>query len=49
VFCDQVVYVLLLGFLRKVYGILSVQLFVTTLVASLFMLNKTTQEFVQEK
>lgn len=37
-----------LGFLRKVYGILSVQLLATTLVASLFLLNESAKVFVQE-
>lgn len=37
-----------LGFLRKVYGILSVQLLATTLVASLLMLNESAANFVQE-
>eukprot|EP00745_Piridium_sociabile_P001262 TRINITY_DN10771_c0_g1_i1.p1 TRINITY_DN10771_c0_g1~~TRINITY_DN10771_c0_g1_i1.p1 ORF type:complete len:240 (+),score=66.08 TRINITY_DN10771_c0_g1_i1:203-922(+) len=36
-----------LGFLRKVYGILSVQLLATTLVSALFMMSESVQEFVQ--
>ncbi|XP_076468612.1 protein lifeguard 4-like [Babylonia areolata] len=36
-----------LGFLRKVYGILSVQLLVTTLMATVFLLNESIQGFVQ--
>lgn len=37
-----------LGFLRKVYGILSAQLLATTVVASLFMFHEPTMKFVQE-
>ncbi|KAL8585448.1 hypothetical protein ACOMHN_024609 [Nucella lapillus] len=36
-----------LGFLRKVYGILTAQLLVTTLVAAVFVLNEPVQKFVQ--
>jgi len=36
-----------LGFLRKVYGILSAQLVMTTLVAALFMSSETVKGFVQ--
>lgn len=37
-----------MGFLRKVYGILSVQLATTTLIASLFMMSETVSGFVKE-
>ena len=36
-----------MGFLRKVYGILSAQLTVTTLVAALFMSSERVKGFVQ--
>lgn len=36
-----------LGFLRKVYGILTAQLLVTTLVSAIFMMNDSIQQFVQ--
>lgn len=36
-----------LGFLRKVYGILSVQLLATTLVAAVCLFNEPVQQFVQ--
>ncbi|KAK7102467.1 hypothetical protein V1264_020682 [Littorina saxatilis] len=37
-----------LGFLRKVYGILSAQILATTLVASVFLLNDSAKLFVQQ-
>ncbi|XP_065674581.1 protein lifeguard 4 isoform X2 [Hydra vulgaris] len=37
-----------LGFIRKVYGILSTQLFTTTLVGALFMYNDNIKQFVQQ-
>lgn len=36
-----------MGFLRKVYGILTAQIFLTTIVAALFMMNEATAKFVQ--
>ncbi|PVD24078.1 hypothetical protein C0Q70_14548 [Pomacea canaliculata] len=38
-----------LGFLRKVYGILSAQLLTTTILASIFLLHEPAKQFVQEK
>ena len=35
-----------LGFLRKVFGILTVQMFMTVAVSALFMLNKGVQTYV---
>lgn len=37
-----------MGFMRKVYGILSAQLVVTTVVAALFMASQPIQDFVQQ-
>ncbi|KAK3769647.1 hypothetical protein RRG08_004899 [Elysia crispata] len=37
-----------MGFMRKVYGILSAQLLVTTLVAAVFMTHEGIQEYVQQ-
>ena len=42
-------YFLLPGFLRKVYGILSVQLLATTLTAAFFLLNDSMKSFVQKR
>ncbi|KAK0051879.1 protein lifeguard 4 [Biomphalaria pfeifferi] len=36
-----------MGFMRKVYGILTAQLVVTTLMSGVFMLSDTLQDFVQ--
>ncbi|KAK6995262.1 protein lifeguard 4 [Biomphalaria glabrata] len=36
-----------MGFMRKVYGILTAQLIVTTLMSGIFMLSDTLQDFVQ--
>ncbi|KAH9514307.1 Transmembrane BAX inhibitor motif-containing protein 4 [Bulinus truncatus] len=36
-----------MGFMRKVYGILCVQLMVTTLMSAIFMMSETLQSFVQ--
>lgn len=38
-----------LGFLRKVYGLLSVQLLLTVLVATVFMVFQPLKIFIQEK
>jgi FtsH-binding integral membrane protein len=38
-----------LGFIRKVYGILSAQLLFTTLVGIVIMASETIQEFLKEK
>ena len=37
------------GFLRKVYGILTAQILLTTIVAALFMVNEPIQHFVQHR
>jgi len=44
--CDVCVFE---GFLRKVYGILSVQLLFTTLVGAFFMMCEPVKEFVQHR
>ncbi|XP_059167903.1 protein lifeguard 4-like [Physella acuta] len=36
-----------MGFMRKVFGILTAQLFVTTLMSAVFMLSEPVQEYVQ--
>ena len=38
-----------LGFLRKVYGILTCQLAFTTVVAAFIMMSVSTQEFLKNK
>ncbi|GFO06307.1 protein lifeguard 4-like isoform x1 [Plakobranchus ocellatus] len=37
-----------MGFMRKVYGILSVQLLITTIVAAVFMAHEGIQDYVQQ-
>ena len=39
----------LVGFLRKVYGILTVQLLFTTVVGAIFLYNENVKNFVQER
>merc|ERR1711953_1369307 len=38
-----------LGFMRKVYGLLSVQLSITTLIGAVFLFTPGVKEFVQER
>lgn len=37
------------GFLRKVYGLLSIQLLMTVVVASVFVMSSTVKLYVQDK
>lgn len=38
-----------LGFIRKVYGLLSIQLFITVIVASVMMFTPPIKEFIHTK